>query len=231
MSRERLDDRRDGVLRRPREGREIGHLVRDLRPRRRDEMIEEPGGDLLLLRPESVDRAFEMIRDDLARSAELVQRGNPQGARSSSALDVPQALHDELEVRGFDPRSGAPFPSTAPTPPGPSSIRPTPTPSRTRSTRASSARTSSPSSSFQRRSGPTIAARPAARSSRSSRSTFEKSCGMSALRRSRLASVSSRSESSTLTRSGRFTAAASASSNGPRLSWYVKYSSAWSRIR
>ena len=79
MSRERLDDRRDGVLRRPREGREIGHLVRDLRPRRRDEMIEEPGGDLLLLRPESVDRAFEMIRDDLARSAELVQRGNPQG--------------------------------------------------------------------------------------------------------------------------------------------------------
>ena len=43
-----------------------------------------------------------MIRDDLARSAELVQRGNPQGARSRSALDVPQALHDELEVRGFD---------------------------------------------------------------------------------------------------------------------------------
>ena len=48
-------------------------------------MIEEPRGDLALLGPERVDRALEMIRDDLRRAAELVERRNPQDVERDRA--------------------------------------------------------------------------------------------------------------------------------------------------
>ena len=72
---------------------------------------------------------------------------------------------------------------------------------------------------IQRLSGSTIAARPAVRSSRSRRRTFAYTFGMSALRRSRVASASSRRDRSTLTRSGRFSIDASDVSSSPGPSW------------
>ena len=94
--------RLDGVLRRARELGQIGGLVRDLRPRRRDEVVEEACGDLALVGRQRVDRAFEMIGDDLPAppSASSVATRN---VPILAALDVPEALHDELEVRRLDP--------------------------------------------------------------------------------------------------------------------------------
>ena len=58
--------------------------------------------------------------------------------RALRALDVPQSLHHELQVRRLDPRRAAVAASRAPRPPGPSSMRPAPTPSSTAATSSSS---------------------------------------------------------------------------------------------
>jgi hypothetical protein len=50
--------------------REVGQTVRDLRSRGRHEMPKNRSGDVLLLRRQSVERAFEMLAHDLFRAAE-----------------------------------------------------------------------------------------------------------------------------------------------------------------
>ena len=180
---------------------------------------------------ERLDRPLEVIGHDLSRAAEPLERRGPQRRRTRRALDVPDRCMTSWRYGASMPRA-PPFASTRPEPPGPSSIRPAPTPSSTRSTSTSSVVHCSPSSSLQRSSGRTIAARPAARSSRSRRRTFANRLGMSPLSRSSVASVSSRSDRRTLTRSGRLTSVGERRARSrPPSSWYVKYSSAWSRIR
>ena len=95
-------------LRGPGELRQVRSLVRDLRPRRRDEMVEEERRERLLLRRQRFDRTLQVVGDDLARAAELLQRRRAQGRRAGGALDFPQPLHHELEVRGLDPRAAVP---------------------------------------------------------------------------------------------------------------------------
>ena len=53
---------------------EIGDFVGDLRPRWRDEVVEDPGGDILLLGREVGHGALEMLLDDVLRTAEPVDR-------------------------------------------------------------------------------------------------------------------------------------------------------------
>ena len=108
------------------------------------------------------DRPLEVIGHDLSRTAELLERRGPQRRRPRRTLDLPHALHDELEVRRLDPRP-PPFPSATPRPPGaeldPARRRPRPARARRARPRRRPAR---PPSSLQRSSGRTIAARPAA---------------------------------------------------------------------
>ncbi len=81
---------------------EVGCLVRDLGARRRDEVVEQPGRDRPLRRAERLDRPLEVIGHDLSRAAELLERRGPQRRRPRRTLDLPHALHDELEVRRLD---------------------------------------------------------------------------------------------------------------------------------
>ncbi len=85
---------------------EVGDIVGDLRPRGRDEMVEEPRGNVLLLGGELRHRAFEVLLDDVLGTAERVERLGAQGSRTRRPLLVPEALHDELEVRRLDARAG-----------------------------------------------------------------------------------------------------------------------------
>ena len=87
----------------PAELGQVRRLVRDLHPGRRDEVVEEARRDLALLGRQRVDRSLQVIGDDLAGAAERIERLGPQRRRSRAALDVPEALHHELEVRRLDP--------------------------------------------------------------------------------------------------------------------------------
>ena len=80
-------------------------LVRDLRPGRRHEVVEEPRGDVLLLGGELGHRALEMLLDDVLRAPEALERLEPKDVGAGRALLLPQPLHDELEVRRLDPRA------------------------------------------------------------------------------------------------------------------------------
>ena len=66
------------VLARACELREVGRLVRDLRPRRRDEVVEEQRRDVPLLRRQGLDRALEVVGHHLAGAAEPVERRGPE---------------------------------------------------------------------------------------------------------------------------------------------------------
>ena len=123
---------------------EVGGVVRDLRPRRCHEVVEEPGCDVLLVLGELRHRAFEMLFDDVLRTPETLERRSAQLAGARSALLLPDALHHELEVRRLDPRRRLDSPSTAPSPPSAGSIWPAPTSSRTRSTSSGSTATTRP---------------------------------------------------------------------------------------
>ena len=54
-------------------------------------------------RRQRLDGAFEVIGDDLPRASERVERLRPQRGRACAPLDVPEALHDELEIWRLDP--------------------------------------------------------------------------------------------------------------------------------
>ena len=78
--------------------------MRDLRPRGRDEPVEDVRGDVLLRRPEPGERAVEMLADDRLGPAERGQRLQPERVGARLALRVPEALEHELEERRLDVR-------------------------------------------------------------------------------------------------------------------------------
>ena len=195
------DDTTHVVIRAVRELCEVGRLVGDLHARGGDEVLEERCRDVLLPGRQRLDRPLEVVRHDLCCASEPGERRGPERRRATRALDVPQPLHHELQVRRLDAgraavrvlhaeAAGAELDA-----PGADAVE-----------HVVDQRVLDPhgipSSSLQRSSGFTIAARPATRSSRSSRRTFANRPGIAPFSRSSDASVSSRSESRTLTRSG-----------------------------
>ena len=125
------------VLRAMGELRKVGRLVGDLRARGRDEWSKSDAAMSRCSGRERLDRPLEVVGDDLPRAAEPGERRGAKRRRAARALDVPQALHHELEVRRLDPGRAA-VPARVPRPPGPSSMRPAPTPSSTSPTSSSS---------------------------------------------------------------------------------------------
>ena len=84
---------------------EVRGVVRDLRPRRRHEVVEEPGCDVLL-RP-ACSRAIAPSRCSSTMCCAPPRRSSVAArsiARARGALLLPDALHHELEVRRLDPR-------------------------------------------------------------------------------------------------------------------------------
>ena len=162
-----------------------------------------------------LDRPLEVIGHDLAGAAERIERLDPQRRRPRRALDVPHALHDELEVRRLDAARRPVFLDRSD---------------------ASGAELDPPRADAVQDAldehvlGDDVLALEFASSARAAgRSPPGLRCGrvgraagrcanrlgMSPLSRSSRASVSSRSERSTFTRSGRFTISASARSKPP----------------
>ena len=125
-------------------------------------MVEEARDEISLALIQAFERSLEMLLDDSLGSAELGERRCAQDVRASRAFDLPETLQDELEVRRLDAarRSGS---STSPRPVRCRSILPAATSSNTASTSSSSAVTPTPPSSAYTLSGPSIAARAAAR--------------------------------------------------------------------
>ena len=175
------DGPHDALARQPRQHRrevvrahigvpgEIRGAVRDLRARRRDEVVEECGDEILLLSAQPFQGALQVAPDDLPGAAETLQRLEAKHLRARRAFLVPEPLHDELQVRGFhaplrgrDLRGGHE--------PCPRSTRPAAVWSSTASTRAGSSPIGSgPPSRLYSRTGSSIAARAARRSRWSSR--------------------------------------------------------------
>ena len=56
---------------------------------------------------ERLDRALEVVGHDLPGAAERLEGRRTQRGRPGGALDVPQPLHHELQVRRLDPARGA----------------------------------------------------------------------------------------------------------------------------
>ncbi len=86
-----------------RELREVRGAVRDLRPGRRDQVLEHAGRSVLILVVEYRQRPVEVIADDCAGAPELLEGRLAENARSALVLFVPHALHHELQVRRLDP--------------------------------------------------------------------------------------------------------------------------------
>ena len=105
VARERGRDPGDLAGRGNGELREVGRLVRDLRSGWRDEMVEQPRGDLPLRRAERRDRPLEVIGNHLCGAAELLECRRTQRRGARRTFDLPHPLHDELEVRRLDAAS------------------------------------------------------------------------------------------------------------------------------
>ena len=65
-------------------------------------MVEHAGSDVLFRRAQGGHRPFEMILDDVLRSAECCECRQPEHVRMSLALDLPQPLQHELQIRRLD---------------------------------------------------------------------------------------------------------------------------------
>ena len=83
---------------------EVGRLLRDLGSGRRHEVVEQPGGDVLLRRLQRREGALEVVGDDPAAAAEPVEGLDAELVPAGADLDLPQPLHHELEERRLDPR-------------------------------------------------------------------------------------------------------------------------------
>ena len=81
---------------------EIGRLVRDLSPGRRDELADDSRSRLLLRERQPLERPLDVLADDGARAADLAERREPKLARARLPLALPETLEDELEVRSLD---------------------------------------------------------------------------------------------------------------------------------
>ena len=183
---------------------EIGRAVRDLRPRRRDEAVEDARGDVLLRRPEPGERALEMLTDDRLGAAERHAASAAGACREPSSRSASHRRSSTSWRNGASMRASRVAPSAWPRPPSTSSSRPVATSSSTASTSSGSA-------------SDVLAGRPARRRAAGRRPPPGRSHGRdgragassrrgSAIRplnASSTASVSSRRERRTLTRSPR----------------------------
>ena len=84
---------------------EVGSAMRDLRPRRSDEMLEHARRNVLLSRCEPAERTQQVVPHDRLRAAECTEGLESEDPRARGALCVPDALEDELEIGGLDPVS------------------------------------------------------------------------------------------------------------------------------
>ena len=82
--------------------REVVDAVCDLGSRRSHEVAEHRRCDLLFVGAQGVEGVIEMRADDPLRAAEALERLEPKLTRACSALLVPEAGQDELEVRRLD---------------------------------------------------------------------------------------------------------------------------------
>ena len=176
-------------------------------------MVEEPRDEIALARRRARERPLEVLLDDLLCAAELGERRGAQHVRAALALDLPEPLQHELEVRRLDPPLAHCLRPRARGRRGVCSIRPAATSSSTASTSSSSAVTSGPPSSAYARSGPSIAERAAARVRWSRRRTLPNSPGSAPLeaRRGRRASRRGRRAARARGRSVRVRTSSSAS--------------------
>ena len=87
------------AFRHVRVSRQIARRVRNLGARRGDELPQQVGGHLLLRGREGVHRTLQVGGDDLLCATQLLERGGPEHARPVTALDLPDPLHHELEIR------------------------------------------------------------------------------------------------------------------------------------
>ncbi len=69
---------------------EVRELVRDLRSRRRDEVVEEPRRDVLLLGRKRVHGALEVLLDDVLRAAEALERRHAEDVRARPRAPPPR---------------------------------------------------------------------------------------------------------------------------------------------
>ena len=76
--------------------------MRDLRPGRRHEVVEEPRGEIAVACRRGPRAPLEMLLDDLLGAAELRERRGAQDVRAALALDLPEPLQHELQIRRLD---------------------------------------------------------------------------------------------------------------------------------
>ena len=98
---ERPQDRLDVLLAGACVRGQVADAVCDLRPGRRDEVVEHLRRPRLLRRLERGERAAKVVPHDLLGAAELRERGSSQHGRPLAALHLPETPKDELEVRRF----------------------------------------------------------------------------------------------------------------------------------
>src|SRR5262245_26434760 len=104
--RERLENRLELTLSERRVAGEVGDPVRDLRTRGRDEMAEDIRCGVSLRRREGCQGSLEVALDDRLSPTEPAKGRQPQHPRAALALDLPDSLHHELEVRRLDALRG-----------------------------------------------------------------------------------------------------------------------------
>jgi hypothetical protein len=76
--------------------------VRDLRARRRDELLEQASREVALAGGEARHDGVDVRVHDPRGAAEALERREPQDGRSSLRLGPPEAAHDELEIGSVD---------------------------------------------------------------------------------------------------------------------------------
>src|SRR5204863_4466348 len=103
LAAENVQHRRDVGLSNRRVLREVTRAVGDLPSGGRDKVVEHRRGDVLLFRLQPAESPLEMRPDDRLRAAELVERRQAENGRSPLALDLPEPLQHELQVRRLDP--------------------------------------------------------------------------------------------------------------------------------
>ena len=81
---------------------EIGDTVGDLRSGWRDQLVEESRCQLAAAFVERGEGALEVLLHDPVGAPKLRERLGPEHVRVSRALDLPEALEHELEVRRLD---------------------------------------------------------------------------------------------------------------------------------
>ena len=79
--------------------------MRDLCPGRGYELVEEPCDELPIRLVETCERALEVLLDDSAGTTQVRQGFRAQNQGAATALDLPEPLHHELEIRRLHPAS------------------------------------------------------------------------------------------------------------------------------